>query len=692
MQQIFPGVWKITLGEPEDATPVRLRHVPPAADAFTSLVEAPEPPFTEAEVSGKRTRRGYHLRLPLKEDEQIYGLGVQLLSFNQRGAKKMVRVNSDPQADLGDSHAPAPFYVSTAGYAVLVDTARYATFYFGPSLPRLEPQEIAAARQVKGVSTPPAEFYNWVGQNRKGPVLVDVPSVAGVDVYVFAGPGLCEAVQRYNLFSGGGCLPPRWGLGVWYRIMFTFDQQQALAAAEKMRQDGTPCDVIGLEPSWQSHAYSCSFTWNSTFPDPARLVRQLSDQHYRVNLWTHAFVHPTSPIYEAMVPYSGDYEVWGGLVPDLVSPEARQIMANLFVKEHVDLGVSGYKLDECDNSDFNAVVYSYPELSAFPSGVDGEVMHSLMGIQFMEMVASIYRQRNLRTYGDVRSAHALAAPYPFVLYSDLYKHKDFIRGLVNCGFSGLLWTPEVRDAASEEDLIRRLQAVVFSPQALINAWYIKNPPWKQWRTKENNADQFVENLSELQAACRKILELRMELLPYLYSAFYRYHLQGLPPFRALVMDYPSDPNVWKIDNQLMVGDRLMVAPLVAGETEREIYLPEGQWYDFWSGKTYPGGQKLTQRVPLDIIPVFVKGGAVLPMAKPTLHTDDPASFDLTVRIYGNGALPATLFEDDGLTLDYQNRKFNKLTLSWSDQSQAGSEKRTGDFNGSQYHVSDWKKW
>jgi alpha-D-xyloside xylohydrolase len=630
----------------------------------------------------------------LGEDEQIYGLGLQLLSFNQRKEKKMVRVNSDPQADLGDSHAPAPFYVSTAGYAVLVDTARYATFYFGATLPRPEPDAIAAAKKQLGQSTPPQEFYQWVTQNRKGPVLVDIPAAAGVDVYLFAGPDLLSAVQRYNLFSGGGCLPPRWGLGVWYRLMYTFDQPEALAAAESMRRDETPCDVIGLEPGWQSHAYSCSFTWNKTFPAPGQFVRRLGEMNYRVNLWTHAFVHSSSPIYEAMYPYSGDYEVLGGLVPDLVAPEARQIMAGLFAKEHVDLGISGYKLDECDNSDFNAVHYMAPELSAYPSGVDGEVMHSVMGIQFQEMVDGIFRQRNLRTYGDVRSSHALAAPYPFVLYSDLYNHKDFIRGLVNCGFSGLLWTPEVRDAASQEDLIRRLQAVIFSPQALINAWYIKNPPWKQWRTAENNAGQFVENLSELQDACRKILELRMALLPYLYAAFYRYHLEGLPPFRALVMDDPQDAHTWQIDNQFMVGDRLLVAPLVAGETGRDIYLPEGEhseWYDFWSGAAYRGGQTLHQEVPLDSIPVFVKGGAVLPLARPTLHTADPASFDLTVRIYGDGARPCTLFEDDGLTLGYRSGQFNRLALAWDSQNSRGSQARSGNFNGPRYRVMAWEQ-
>ena len=88
----------------------------------------------------------------------------------------------------------------------------------------------------------------------------------------------------------------------------------------------------------------------------------------------------------------------------------------------------------------------------------------------------------------MRSSGALAAPYPYVLYSDLYDHQEFIHGVAKMGFSGLLWTPELRDAKSPEDLVRRLQCVALSPLALINAWYIKNPPWKQVDREANNAD------------------------------------------------------------------------------------------------------------------------------------------------------------------------------------------------------------
>ena len=130
-------------------------------------------------------------------------------------------------------------------------------------------------------------------------------------------------------------------------------------------------------------------------------------------------------------------------------------MPSILRAPHVALGVSGYKVDECDNSDFISTPWSYPELSAFPSGVDGEQMHCLMGMKCHGDVARHLSRRNQRAYHEVRSAHALASPYPFVLYSDLYKHRDFIRGVVNSGFSGLLWCPEVRDAGSAEELLRR---------------------------------------------------------------------------------------------------------------------------------------------------------------------------------------------------------------------------------------------
>jgi alpha-D-xyloside xylohydrolase len=687
MDQIYPGIYKLTFGQPEGITPVMVRSIAPAHDRLAILPEA-SCPIDSADIEGWKSRRGYHLRLPLRQEEQVFGLGLQLLSFNQRRHKKTLRVNSDPIADLGDTHAPVPFYVTTGGYGVLVDTARYATFTIAAAQPVWSdpPKPVPGEDPAASLQA----LIDHVSRDRGGPVLVDIPAADGVTIYLFAGPTMLEAVQRYNLFSGGGCLPPRWGLGVWYRGKSSFDQVEMASLAASLRSDRMPCDVLGLEPGWQSHAYSCSFTWSEKFPDPEGMIKRLAVQGFRVNPWTHAFVHPSAPFYLTVRPYSGDYQVWDGLVPDFLTEGARRIFTEYFGREHVDLGISGYKLDECDNSDFNGVQWSFPESSTFPSGADGEQMHSLFGLLFQEMILSLYRQRGQRTYGLARSSHALAAAYPFVVYSDLYGHREFIRGVVNSGFSGLLWTPEVRDARSEEDLIRRLQSVVLSPLALINAWYIANPPWKQWRMAENNAGQFLADWQTLEDACREVLELRMRLVPYLYAAFYQYCLDGTPPWRALALDHPHDAETWRIDDQFYIGDRLVAAPVIAGQSRRKVYLPKGVWYDFWSGAPVAGGQWFTVEVSLPHIPLFVKGGCVLPVAVPTLHTEDKMSFRLEARIYGDGAEACTLYEDDGKTLAYQQGEYNSATLAWSGEHQRGEIKRVGKPAGEPYQVTAWK--
>ena len=675
---VHPGVWKFRIGTPETITPVATRHYPPAIAGLAALPGVEACPVS---VRGSLSRRGCLVRIPLGPNEIVYGLGLQLQSMIQRGLKKKLRVNADPMMDSGDSHAPVPFYITTAGYGVLVDTARYATFYCGHKDRKGASQTVTEQGPVViGQDALPAAYRRY-RFNQATEVLVEIPEAAGVDVYVFGGPRMRDAVQRYNLFSGGGPLPPRWGLGMWYRVKNDYGQEDVLQLASEFRDRRIPCDVIGLEASWESHAYSSTFVWSNKYPDPARLVKDLASQSFRLNLWEHAFTHPDSPIHQALVTRSGDYEVWGGLVPDFLDPQARRIFAEYHEKEHIALGVSGYKLDECDNSDFTGN-WSWPEIASFPSGADGEQMHCLYGQRYQDTLQSVFEKRRERTYGLVRSSGALAAPYPYVLYSDLYDHKEFIRGVANMGFSGILWTPELRNAIDAEDLIRRLQSVVLSPMALINAWYIKNPPWKQVDRAANNAGRLAADWESIETICRTVMHLRMRLVPYLHAAFVRYQRQGLPPFRALVMDYPDDPATWAIDDQYLVGESILAAPVVAGQAERAVYLPAGDWFDFWNGRRYPGKQRIEIKPPLEQIPLFVKGGTILPLAEATLHTGEAASWRISVQVYGDHPAPAVLYEDDGAW----NPSLTEVTLAWEPP---GSVTRSGNGPGPRYEVAGW---
>ena len=188
----------------------------------------------------------------------------------------------------------------------------------------------------------------------------------------------------------------------------------------------------------------------------------------------------------------------------------------------------------------------------------------------------------------MRNAGALAAPYPFVLYSDLYDHEDFVRGNATAGFSGLLWTPEVRDTQSgtKEEFLRRLQANVFSVQCLINAWYCEEAPWLAFDCEDE---------------VRHWLSVREGLVPMLKEAFDRYQKEGVPPVRALVFEYSNDAETYRLDDEYLFCADLLVAPIIAGKEEREVYLPEGKWVDYFTGEAVPCG-KFT--VKTDGIPVY----------------------------------------------------------------------------------------
>jgi alpha-D-xyloside xylohydrolase len=163
----------------------------------------------------------------MEPDEGIYGLGLHTKLFDltqskggRNGRRVQLAPTDDPENERGQSHAPVPFYVSTTGYGVFVDTARFTSFYT---------ENVSATHGEKSM-------------------LVDVPVAPGVDVYVFAGPTMLDAVRRYNLFSGGGALPPLWGLGVQYRGFGKFGAEETLALARRIRADRIPCDVWGGRP------------------------------------------------------------------------------------------------------------------------------------------------------------------------------------------------------------------------------------------------------------------------------------------------------------------------------------------------------------------------------------------------------------------------------------------------------------
>lgn len=646
------AIWKATVGKPESINLLHVSGVTPKTDAINHM-PAVDFPLEVGEITAEVYDGKTYLRFPLDETENIFGLGLNFKTVAQRG--RILRLHADHYdgIDNGRTHAPVPFYVSSRGYGVFINSARYLDVWVGTGV-RADSKHPPMARDRN--SDP-----EWSASPYSDNVEVLVPA-DGVECYVFGGPTPLDAVSRFNLYQGGGCLPPKWGLGFWHRTPTLFTDQDLLQEVKEFEAHRFPLTVIGLEPGWQSKSYPCSYEWDpKRFPDPVGLIRQLKNKGIYTNLWINPYVAPDAPLMAKLKPFTASHTVWAGFVPDYSLQETRKLIGDHFRQKLLQIGVSGFKMDETDGFDY----WLWPDVTRFPSGVPSEVMRQTYGLQLQKMHTGLYRERNQRTYGLTRASNAGGTSFPFVIYNDYYSHRDFITALINSSFIGTLWTPEVRSSASAEEWLRRMQTVCFSPMAMLNAWADGTKPW---------------SFPEVEKQVTEVANLRMQLIPYLYTCFAEYAFYGRPPFRAmnLVEGFSSaaisetgtlhsadNPYALarkrEIKDQYMVGDQLLIAPMFNGDTMREVVLPPGKWYDFYTGKLAGAGEVITVAPGLDHIPVFVRDGGIIPMA--TVTERSTGKFDLLLRHYGEQESEYNLYDDDGETYDYERGAYSWRKLA-----------------------------
>ncbi len=691
--EVAPGVWKTTIGTPENFTLLSAAgaSVTPTGRAALAAMPPAAFPLDQKEIEGRQWAAKTTVRFPLGAKEDIYGLGVDFSAMRRNGGVFELHVDhwDSRKAITGRTHAPVPLYISTKGFAVLFDSARYlrVTVGHGVRLAAKEKPPVIDRTTGKG----------WQADPRSDSIEV-LAGAPGLDVYVFAGPSPLDAMRRYNLFCGGGALPPKWGLGFLSRVQTRYTADQCLADIAEFRKNGIPLDMLGLEPGWMSAAYPCSFEWDATrFPEPMAFLGEVERQHVRVNLWFNPYVAPDTPLYEKLLPYAGTHLVWNGIVPDYTLPAAQKIFVDHLKRTVVALNpdaVGGFKLDEVDGYDR----YLWPDTAVFPSGRDAEQLRQTYGLLLQRAVFDAFRQSNRRTMGQVRGTNAGASPFPFVIYNDNYEFDGYITAVSNSGFAGVLWSPEVRGSNSGEDMLRRTQAVCFSPLALYNGWA---SPQKLWTHPE------------VTAQIRDAIVLRERLLPYFYNAFAQYHYQGTPVIRPMQLvssvaatesaeagklDATANPYevpaaAREVKDQYMFGDALLVAPIAPNAKTRKVLLPTGKWYDFYTGKFAGENQTIEVTPSLDAMPVFVKDGALIPMLAENRQWVPSANeaVALEVRHYGEAPGKLALYDDDGETFDYEKGDFSWTQLAATkDAAGKWSGSITPDSNGRKWHYSDVK--
>ncbi len=649
-KEIAPGVWKCDIGKPEKINLLNAAHIQPNLTAL-SKKSSVSFPFEPHSVKAIYLNHKLYLRFPLENDEQIYGLGLQFKNVNRRGQVLHLHVDHYGGKDNGRTHAPVPFYVSSKGYGVLINSARYLTFYVGTTVRIDSPNQ----PEVRDRNTDP----NWTSRPISDAVEVLVPT-EGVEVIIFGGESLLDVVSRYNLYCGGGFLPPKWGLGFIYRMHRLYSADDVLKEVEEFEKKQFPLDIVGLEPGWMSASYPCTYEWDpNRFPNPKRFVQSLLERGIRINLWLNPYVSPHASLYKSLLPFAGSHSVWTGIVPDYSMEKARSILKEFFWKNHLNIGVSGVKIDEVDGYDR----WLWPDVATFPSGIDAEQLRQTYGLFLQRLFTELYRKKGIRTFGLVRASNAGASSFPFVIYNDYYSHQDFITALVNSSFCGILWTPEVRSSKSGEEWLRRMQSVCFSPMAMINAWSSGTKPW---------------SFPEVYEAVKEIATLRLRLLPYIYSIFAQYYFEGIPPIRAMNLEegFIREPFFQKkqlddtenpyeeairrdIKDQYMFGPFILVAPMFAGQKSRQVILPKGKWYNFYTGKYVGNGEIIEVTPGLSRIPLFVKDGGIIPMIPSVLHVPGKDEIvPLELRYYGESEGAFLLYDDDGESFDYEKGEYS----------------------------------
>jgi alpha-glucosidase (family GH31 glycosyl hydrolase) len=662
------GVWSASIGDmSNELRYTDLAAEPPRIERLNTLGD-PEFPFEADAIRYSINPDGrLMIRIPCGADEKLYGYGLQLDKVNQ--TSRVLQLNMDHWGlGGGPTNAPVPFYISSKGYGVFFSTARFLKVYN-----QISNRKDAAQRPPEVDRNPPEDEVasqpgKWQAQP-KGDSVEAAISGSGMEVILFAGDSMLEVVQRYNLYAGGGALPPLWGLGFWHRVHAHHSAEQVEAEVTEYTENKFPLDVIGLEPGWMTKSYPCTFEWQTKrFPDPQAFTQGLLDQGIRLNLWENPYISKDAKLYEGMYPLSGSHMVWLGIVPDYTLPEARKLLTDQHNQDHLSIGISGYKIDEVDGFDR----WLWPDHATFPSGNSAEALRQTYGLLLQKtLYQDLFKKQNQRTYSLVRASNGAASGYPFVLYSDSYDHEEYITGLSTASLCGILWTPEIRSAGSAREWLNRMQTVCFSPMANLNAWASGVKPW---------------DFPEVTDAVRDVIELRMRLLPYFYSAFASYNRDGIPPVRAMILeggfeagdeiiiegelDSETNPyaagQIIEKNDQFMFGPSIMVAPFYGKHaTQRSVQLPAGNWYNFYTGELVGNNTSITVTATelKDRTPLFVKEGAVIPMfAKAPLNSTAAKGQDLIVRLYGKEAGQFELYEDDAKTFDYQNGAYRIRTL------------------------------
>jgi alpha-glucosidase len=629
----------------------------------TSL-DADDPTFATA-YAGSTIRTWKRLR----DDEHVFGFGEKNGRLNKRGKKlggySYVMWNSDTYGYDGSTD---PIYVSVPFFMVVRNGRAHGIFLD---------------------NTYRSSFD--VGHSTAGVLSFGVDG-GELNYYFIDGPAPKDVIRRYTDLTGRMPLPPLWALGYHQCRYSYYPESQVRFIAANFRERRIPADAIWLDIHYQD-GYK-PFTWDrERFPDPAGMIRDLRAQGFRAvtivdphpkkepgyapydtGLAGGHFVTSTDgSVYEAPVwPSQAERQPGPSVFPDFSRPATREWWGNLY-KPFLDMGVAGIWNDMNEPAVFVDPVGTFPLNARHDNEGQPSTHAEIHNVYGQLMSRATYEglrrlRPNERPFVLTRATFAGGQRYSAVWPGDNISSwsalADGISTLMGLGLSGFPFVGTdiggFAGVASPELYTRWLQAAVFSPFMRSHTTF-GTPPQDPW-----SYGSALENIN------RRSIELRYELLPQIYTVMREASMTGIPALRPMFLEFPDDPRTYDMDTQFMFGDGLLVAPVVEeGARQRSVYLPKGAWYDYWTGEQFEGGREIAVDAPLSTLPIFVRSGHAVFRQPVVQHTGEIGDrTGLTMVLYPGESARAELYEDDGLSLDYEQGDYSIRRVEWSESAGA----------------------
>ena len=634
--------------------------------------------FTDFDDAGDKTY-SVSQSYVLDPDEAIYGLGIL-----QQG--KMSLRNINLHMVQGNTEDFVPFFQSVKGYGLFWDNYSPTDF----------------VDNQRGTS-----FSSEVGDC--------------IDYYVMVGGNADGVIACMRDLTGQVPMFPLWTYGYWQSKERYKSQDETVGVVQQYRQLGVPLD--GIIQDWQY--WGSNYLWNAMeflnteFPNPQRMINQIHemDAHIIISIWSS--FGPMTKQYREMEPKGMllDIGTWpqsgltswppnreypSGVKPyDPFNPEARDIYWKYLNQGLLSLGMDGWWMDstEPDHLDFRPKDFDNPTyLGSFRKVRNAYPLMTVGGVYDHQRAVT----SDKRVFILTRSAFAGQQRYGANVWSgDVTASWNAFKNQISAGLNFSMTAIPYWNSDIGGFFLSRFRRKLDDPdyRELYARWIQFGAFCPMMRSHGTDAPreiyQFGEKGDKVYDVVEKYINLRYSLLPYIYSTSWDVTANQSSMMRALVMDFASDKQALDINDEYLFGKSILVCPVTesmyssdmqadfSAVKTRQLYLPEGtDWFDFWTGETMKGGQTVRKESPIDIMPLYVKAGSIIPLGPKVQYAQEKKWDNLQIRVYEGADGECTLYEDENDNYNYEKGIYSTMTFKWDDANQTLTiGDRKGEFPG-----------